>query len=91
MKTFPLSGRVSIETTGIFFDASRFSVGMTAAVSCGAMTTPLTPWLSRVWTFAASFEMSFAEFVVFRLTPSDFANFGVYEMYEFQKSVSDRG
>ena len=35
--------------------------------------------------------MSFAEFVVFNVTPSDFANFGVYEMNEFQKSVSERG
>src|SRR3954468_2899560 len=91
MKTLPLSGRVSIETAGIFLEARRFSVGMTAAVSCGAMTTPLMPWLMRVWTFAASLAMLFAEFVVLRLTPNVFANFGVYEMYEFQKSVSERG
>jgi len=91
MNTLPLSGRVSIETAGMCFEDSVFSVGMTAAVSCGAMTTPLTPSLSSVWTFAASFAMSLAEFVVLMLMPRLFANFGVYEMNEFQKSVSERG
>ena len=51
-------------TTGIFLAASWSSVGAMAAVSCGAMTTPLTPWLTKVCTLAISLATSFCELVV---------------------------
>ena len=86
-----MSGRVSTVTTGIFFAASCSSVGAIAAVSCGAITTPLTPWLMKVCTLEVSLATSFCELVVLSVSPSSSPNFGVYLMYEFQKSVSDRG
>lgn len=70
MKAFPVSGRVSTSTAGIFLFSSCCSVGATAAVSCGAMTTPFTPWLIRVCTLAVSFAMSFWELVVLISAPS---------------------
>jgi hypothetical protein len=62
-----------------------------AAVSCGAIAMPLTPWLMNDCTLDDSFATSFCELVVLRSSPSSLANWGVYLMYEFQKSVSDRG
>ncbi len=80
MNTSPLSGRVSTVTTGIFLAASCSSVGAMAAVSCGAIATPLTPWLMNVWTLAVSFATSFCEFVVLSSRPNSLPNSGVYLM-----------
>ncbi len=91
MKTLPLSGRVSTVTTGIFFASSCASVGAMAAVSCGAIARPLTPWLMNVCALAVSLATSFCELVVLSERPSSLAYCGVYLMYEFQKSVSERG
>jgi hypothetical protein len=76
MYTFPVSGRVSIVTTGIFLDCRDSSVGPIAAVSCGAMTMPFTPWLISVCVLEISLETSLLEFVVLRSTPSLPANCG---------------
>ena len=67
-------------TTGIFLAASWASDGAMAAVSCGAITTPLTPWLTKVCTLAISLAMSFCELVVFNCTPSWSPNSGTYLM-----------
>ena len=76
--TSPVSGRVSMVTTGTFFAESCESVGAIAAVSCGAITMPLAPWLSSVCTFEVSLEMSFSEFVVLTsVMPRAFASCGV--------------
>src|SRR3954466_15212033 len=92
MKTLPLSGRGSTETTGIFLEFSVVSVEAIAPVSCGAITIALAPWLTRAWVLATSFETSFCELVGdIMLTPSSVANFGTYFAYEFQKSESARG
>jgi hypothetical protein len=76
MDTLPLSGLVSTDTTGILRCCRVCSVGTTAAVSCGAITTPLTFWLMRVCTLEASVATSFCEFVVLSSTPSSPANWG---------------
>src|SRR3954470_356309 len=92
MKTFPLSGRVSTETTGIFLAASVSSVVAIAPVSCGAITIALAPWLTRACVLATSFATSFCELVGgIMLMPSSVANLGTYLAYEFQKSESARG
>ena len=51
-----------------------------AAVSCGAITTPLTPWLMKVWALEMRFAMSFCELVVLSSTPSSSADCGTYLM-----------
>jgi len=80
MNTLPVSGRVSIVTTGIFLPASWSRVGAIAAVSCGAITTPLTPWLWNACTLEMRAAMSFCELVVLSCTPTSPANWGTYLM-----------
>jgi hypothetical protein len=67
-------------TTGIFLVASDCRAGAIAAVSCGAMAMPLTPWLMNDCTFEVGFATSFWELVVFSSNPSSSANWGVYLM-----------
>ncbi|KUL25630.1 hypothetical protein ADL12_34375 [Streptomyces regalis] len=62
-----------------------------AAVSCGVIARPLTPWRMKVWALAVSLATSFWELVAFRETPSSLAYSGVYLMYQFQKSVGGPG
>jgi hypothetical protein len=78
-------------TTGIFLAFRDCNAGAIAAVSCGAMAMPLTPWLMNDCTLAVSLATSFWELVVLSDSPCSAANWGVYLMYEFQKSVSDLG
>ena len=70
MNTLPLSGRVSMVTTGIPCPARRSSVEAMAPVSCGAMTMAFAPWLTTACALATSFCTSFCEFVVVRSMPS---------------------
>ena len=76
MKRLPVSGRVSMLTTGIFFEARSASSGAIAAVSCGAITMAFAPWLTSAWALAISFCTSFCELVVLMLAPNWEANFG---------------
>jgi hypothetical protein len=80
MNTAPVSGRVSMVTTGTFLVASCSRVGAMAAVSCGAITTPLTPWLTNVCTFEIRVATSFCELVVLSSTPAAWADGGMYLM-----------
>jgi len=47
-----------------------------AAVSWGAMTIPLTPWLMSVWVLEINVDTSFCELVVLMSTPSSCAEVG---------------
>src|SRR5262245_9646631 len=76
----------------MFLLANMFSVGATAAVSCGAITMALAPWATSDWTFAASLVMSLADSVgVNAETPMLVMSLLMYLAYEFQKSESERG
>ena len=78
MNTLPLSGRVSMVTTGMPWPARRSSVEAMAPVSVGAMTIAFAPWLTTACALATSFCTSLCEFVVVRSMPSSVANFGTY-------------
>ena len=77
MKTLPVSGRVSMVTTGMSSLSSCSSVGAIAAVSCGAITMALASRLVRVWTLATRLVMSLSELVVSILAPNSSAICGV--------------
>ncbi len=77
MATLPLSGATSTATTGTPLRSAWSRPASMAALSSGATTRPLTPWLSWLLMSVICCEGSLLELTVFiASTPSDFAILG---------------
>lgn len=77
MATLPLSGATSTATTGTPLRSAWSRPASMAALSSGATTRPLTPWLSSLLMSVICWEGSLLELTVFSVsTPSDLAILG---------------